>query len=201
MVRRTATDALTLFDSLVYTCLYRVVIDPPSEAQAWVMQVRHQLRDRIGAFEGFYRLPGIVLIEADLPPEYERPLCDSVERAAGLHRPFPIRLDGIAHTPDRKCIHIGVDAGRSFLPLRDGLSDHARVNKRIKKLGVDAAEEPRLVIADGLKAAQFEQAWAMLEGESFNGQRQVNDVVVLKREWSDTSMDEHVRTCRLLGGL
>lgn len=200
MARRTAADALTLFDSLVYTCLYRVAIDPPSEAQAWVMQVRHQLRERIGPFEGFYRLPGIMVIEADLPPEYERPLCDSVERAAGLQRPFAIRLEGIAHTPDRKCIHIGVDAGPAFSVLRDGISDHARVNKRIKKLGVDRAEEPRLVIADGLKASQFEQAWALLAGESFSGQRQVNDVVVLKREWSDTSLDEHVRTCRLEGG-
>ena len=67
MPRKPAVDALKLFDSLVYTCQYRVALDPPSAAQAWVMQVRHQLKAAIGVFGGFYRLPGIVLMSLGHP--------------------------------------------------------------------------------------------------------------------------------------
>lgn len=196
MPRKSAPDALTLFDALVYTRLYRVAIDPPSAAHAWVMQVRHQLRDRIGIFDGFYRIPGIALLEADLPPEYERPLSDAVARGSdGLHG-FDLRLEGIAHTADRKCIHIAVK-GDTVLGLRDRVADHVRANRRIRKVGVDVLPEPRLVIASGLKSAQFEAAWALLGGEAFSAAHRVNDFVLLRREWDDTSLDEHVRTFRL----
>lgn len=197
MARKSAPDALTLFDALVYTRLYRVSIDPPSAAHAWVMQVRHQLRERIGIFDGFYRIPGIAVLEADLPPEYERPIADAVARGCDGQLGFDLRLEGIAHSPDRKVIHIAVQDGGALARLRGRVADHVRANRRIRKIGVDLLPEPRLVIASGLKAAQFDSAWALLNGESFSAAHRVNDLVLLRREWDDTSLDEHVRTFRL----
>lgn len=200
MPRKASKDALTLFDALVYTCLYRVSLDPPSAAQAWVMQARHQLRDRIGDFAGFYRLPGIQLLEADLPPEYERPLSDSVSRAVAGLPGFTLRLEGLAHTPDRRRIYIEVAAPGALAIMRQRIGDHVRANRRIKKLGVEVADRAELVVADGLKAAQFEEAWALLGREPFTAEHRVQDVVILKREWADTSLDEHVCNIPLLLG-
>jgi hypothetical protein len=69
-----------------------------------------------------------------------------------------------------------------------------RADRRIKKLGVQVPERPLLPIATGLKAAQFEAAWGLLSPHPFTGEVRVNDVVLLKRELADTSLDEHVRT-------
>jgi hypothetical protein len=200
MPRKAALDALTLFDSLVYTCTYRVAIDPPSAAQAWVMHARHQLRSAIGAFGSFYRLPGIVLVEAELPPEYERPLADAVSRAVAGLPSFSVELGGLAHTADRKCIHVPVRVPEAASVLRARIADHVRANRRIRKLGVEVHDEPRLVVADGLKAAQFEAAWALLQGDAFSGVQPVRDVVLLKRELADTSLDEHVATLPFVRG-
>lgn len=197
MPRRKHADALTLFDALVYTCLYRVSIDPPSATHAWVMQVRHQLRDRIGPFENFYRMPGITLLEADLPPEYERPLAESVERGAAAFRAFDLRLSGLRASADRKAILIGIESEGPVQALRARIAQHVAANRRIRKLGVEDEGELGLAIATGLKAAQFEAAWAMIGQEAFSAERRVTDVQLIKREWSDTSMDEHLGHFRL----
>lgn len=197
MPRRKQSDALTLFDSLVYTCLYRVSIDPPSATHAWVMQVRHQLRDRIGVFENFYRIPGIALLEADLPPEYERPLADSVARGAEAFRAFDLRFNGIRASADRRAILIALEEEGSARALRSRLSMHVSANRRIRKLGVEDDGELGIVIASGLKAAQFEAAWSLIGSEGYSAQRRVADVQIIKREWSDTSMDQHVGHCLL----
>lgn len=197
MARKTALDALTLFDSLVYTCQYRVSVDVPSDALAWVMQTRHALRDRIGRFECFYRLPGITLLESELPPEYEGTLCDSIARGASGQRGFRLRLDGIRHTEDRKQIYVGAEPAGPISMLQQRLADHVRANKRIKKLGVEIPAQPMLLIAGPLKATQFEQAWALLEKENYAGERAVNDLTLMKREVADDSLDEHVRSVKL----
>lgn len=197
MPRKAAIDALTLFDSLVYTCQYRVSIDAPSDALAWVMQTRHALRDRIGRFECFYRIPGITLLETELPPEYESPLRDALERASAGLRGFRLRLDGIRHSEDRKRIYVAVEPVGRIAALQQRLADHVRANKRIRKLGVEVPEPPMLLIAGPLKPAQFEQAWAMLEKETYAGERLVSDLTLMKREVADDSLDEHLRTIRL----
>lgn len=197
MARRKQNDALTLFDSMVYTCLYRVSIDPPSATHAWVMQVRHQLRDTIGLFENFYRMPGITLLEADLPPEYERPLADSVARGAEAFRAFDLRFNGLRPGADRRSILIAVEPEGPVAALRARLSMHVSANRRIRKLGVEDEGELGVVIASGLKAAQFEAAWGIIGNETYSAERRVSDVQLIKREWSDTSMDEHVAHCRL----
>jgi hypothetical protein len=197
MARRKQADALTLFDSLVYTCLYRVSIDPPSATHAWVMQVRHQLRDRIGMFENFYRMPGVTLLEADLPPEYERPLADSLSRGAAAFRAFDLRFTGLRASVDRRSILIALEPEGPVNDLRARLSMHVGANRRIRKLGVEDQGDLGLAIASGLKAAQFEAAWAMIGSEAYNAERRVSDVQLIKREWSDTSMDEHVGHYRL----
>ncbi len=197
MPRRKQTDALTLFDAMVYTCLYRVSIDPPSATHAWVMQVRHQLRERIGLFECFYRLPGITLLEADLPPEYERPLADSIERGASAFRAFDLRFNGLRASADRRSILIAIDPEGPVGALRARLSQHVGANRRIRKLGVDDEGELGVVIASGLKSAQFEAAWDLIGNEAYHAQSRVSDVHLIKREWSDTSMDEHVAHHRL----
>lgn len=195
MPRKSAVDALTLFDSLVYTCRYRVSIDLPSDALAWVMQCRHALRERIGAFECFYQLPGITLLETELPPEYEGALSDSIERGAQGQPAFQLRANGVHHSADRKMIYAEVD-GPGALPLQQRIGDHVRANRRIRKLGVELPP-PLLLIAGPLKAAQFETAWAMLGTEGFSADRSVGDITLLKRELADDSLDEHVRTYRL----
>ncbi|HRD51351.1 MAG TPA: 2'-5' RNA ligase family protein [Flavobacteriales bacterium] len=196
MPRKPAIDALTLFDSLVYTCQYRVSIDVPSEALAWVMQCRHALRDRIGRFECFYRLPGITLLETELPPEYESALRDAVERGSKGLGGFKLRLNGILHTDDRKRIYVGAEPMGGLASLQQRLVDHVRANKRIRKLGVEAPQ-PMLLIAGPLKAAQFEQAWEMLAKETYAGERSVSDLTLMKREVADDSLDEHVRSFKL----
>lgn len=194
MPRTKATDALTLFDALVYTCQYRLVIDPASGVLARVMEWRQAVRDKIGVFGGLYQIPGITLLESELPPDYERQLCDAIERGREGRTPFRIHLDGFAHTEDRKTIYINVTEQALITPLRQRIADHVRADRRIKKLGVQVPERPLLVVATGLKAAQFEAAWNLLSPHPFTGEVRVNDVVLLKRELADTSLDEHVRT-------
>jgi hypothetical protein len=195
MPRKPAADALTLFDSLVYTCRYRVSIDLPSDALAWVMQCRHALRDRIGAFECFYQLPGITLLESELPPEYENALIDAVSRGSSGQASFHLRANGIRHSPDRKLIHAEVE-GLGALALQQRLGDHVRANRRIRKLGVELPS-PMVLIAGPLKAAQFETAWGTLSAEGFSAERTVGDITLMKREVADDSLDEHVRTFHL----
>lgn len=194
MPRTKATDALTLFDALVYTCQYRLVIDPASGILARVMEWRQAVRDKIGVFGGLYQMPGIALLETELPPDYERQLCDAIERGHEGRTPFRLHLDGFAHTEDRKTIYINVVEQALITPLRQRIADHVRADRRIKKLGVQVPERPLLVVATGLKAAQFEAAWNLLSPHPFTGEVRVNDVVLLKRELADTSLDEHVRT-------
>lgn len=50
MARKQVPDALTLFDALVYTCAFRLVIDPASHATARVLEWRQLLRGHIGKF-------------------------------------------------------------------------------------------------------------------------------------------------------
>ena len=196
---RSSTDALTLFDSLVYTCEYRVVIDPASAILARVMEWRQLLKERIGVFGGCYRIPGIPLLEAELPPDYERALCDAIWRGSAGLAPFRLHLGGFAHTDDRRSIYIDVQQKDAVGPLRQRIADHVRANRRIKKLGVQVADRTVLPIATGLKAAQFEVAWGLLAPHPFTGEVRVHDVVLLKRELADTSLDEHVRTFALEG--
>lgn len=194
MARKDTPDALTLFDALVYTCQYRLVIDPASGVLARVMEWRQLLKDKIGIFGGYYQIPGIALLEMELPPEYEGALCDAITRGSAGQGPFRLQLTGFAHTEDKRTIHINVAEHGAIAPLRQQLSDHVRANRRIKKLGVHAAEPPLLALATGLKATQFEAAWSLLSPHPFTGDIGVKDLVLLKRELADTSMDEHVRT-------
>lgn len=197
MPRKSNTDALSLFDTLVYTCQYRLVIDPVSHAAARVMEWRQTLRERIGKFNEAYQMPGIVLLGSELPPEYEGPLADSIERGSAGFTPFTMNLGTLAHTEDKKTIYIDVLEKGTVAALRQRIVDHVRTNRRIKKLGVDVAERPMLTVASGLKADQFNAAWAMLAPLSFTAQQRVSDVVLMKRELDPMSIDQHVRTFAL----
>lgn len=197
MPRKSTTDALSLFDTLVYTCEYRLVIDPASHVAARMMEWRQLLRERIGTFNEAYRLPGIELFHSELPPEYEGPLTDAVERGITGFPPFGLHLTGIAHTEDRKCIHLELGERGTIAALRQRIVDHVRTNRRVKKLGVSVVEHPQLVIASGLKADQFQTAWALLAPQQLSGQQRVSDVVLMKRELDRTSLDQHVRTFAL----
>lgn len=197
MARKTATDALSLFDTLVYTCEYRLVIDPASAVLARVMEWRQLLKEKVGVFGDYYRIPGITLLQTELPPDYEGTLCDAIWRGSGARPPFKLHLNGFAHTDDRKSIHIDVVEKDVVTSLRQHVADHVRANRRIKKLGVQVPERVTLPIASGLRSAQFEAAWALLSPHPFTGEISVHDVVLLKRELADTSLDEHVRTFAL----
>ena len=194
MPRKSTSDALALFDTLVYTCHYRLVIDPASHAAARVMEWRQLLRERIGKFDEAYQMPGIALFSAELPPEYEGPLADAIARGTTGFQPFGLHLGGMAHSEDRKCIYIDLSEKGTIAALRQRVVDHVRANRRIKKLGVAVAEHARLPIASGLKADQFNAAWALLAPQGFTAQQRVSDVVLMKRELDDTSIDQHVRT-------
>ncbi len=200
MPSRSPQNALALFDTLVYTCQYRLVIDPASHAGARVMEWRQRLRERIGKFEEAYQMPGIPLFRAELPPEYEGPLADAIVRGTSGFQPFGLNLGGMAHSEDRKCIYVDLTEKGTIAALRQRVVDHVRANRRIKKLGVDVTEHARLPIASGLKADQFNAAWAMLAPLGFTAQQRVSDVVLMKRELDDTSIDHHVRTFPLEAG-
>jgi hypothetical protein len=197
---RSKADALTLFDSLVYTNEYRLVVDPAGVVLARVMEWRQLLKERIGIFGGYYRMPGIPLLETELPPDYERALSDAIWRGSAGVAPFRLHLNGFAHSEDRRTIYIDVVEKDALNPLRQRIADHVRANRRIRKLGVQVAERARLPLATGLKAAQFEEAWALLSPHPFVGDVPVHDVVLLKRELADTALDEHVGTFALDGG-
>lgn len=197
MARKATVDALSLFDTLVYTCQYRLVIDPASHLAARLMEWRQALRERIGSFNEAYQMPGIVLFNSELPPEYEGPLCDAIMRGVNGFPPFALGFGGIAHTEDKKSIHIEVGEKGTIAALRQRVVDHVRANRRIKKLGVEVVEQPRLVIASGLKVDQFNSAWAMLANQGGGIQQRVSDVVLMKREIAPTSIDQHVRTFAL----
>jgi hypothetical protein len=194
MPRKSTTDALALFDTLVYTCQYRLVIDPASHAAARVMEWRQTLRERIGKFNEAYQMPGITLFGAELPPEYEGPLADAIGRGSTGFPPFGLNLGGMAHTEDKKCIYVDLGEKGTIAALRQRIVDHVRSNRRIKKLGVEVAEHARLTVASGLKTDQFNAAWAMLAPLGFTTQQRVSDVVLMKRELDHTSIDQHVRT-------
>lgn len=194
MPRRSATDALALFDTLVYTCQYRLVIDPASHVAARVMEWRQQLRERIGKFNEAYQMPGIMLFGTELPAEYEGPIADAIARGSEGFAPFGLNISGIAHSEDRKSIYLDVLEKGTVAALRQRIVDHVRSNKRVKKLGVDVVEHARLTIASGLKADQFNTAWALLANQAITAQQRVSDVVLMKRELDHTSIDQHVRT-------
>ncbi len=194
MPRKQPQDVLALFDTLVYTCHYRLVIDPASHAAARVMEWRQLLRERIGPFNEAYQLPGIALFGTELPPDYEGPLADAVERGSAGFAPFTLNLGGLSHSEDKRTIFMDMVEKGTVAALRQRIVDHVRTNRRIKKLGVQVVERPMLTIASGLKADQFNSAWAMLGAQAFTTQQRVSDVVLMKRELADTSMDEHVRT-------
>ena len=194
MARKATVDALSLFDTLVYTCQYRLVIDPASHLAARILEWRQALRERIGIFNEAYQMPGIVLLNSELPPEYEGPLADAIARGSLGFPPFGLNLSGIGHSEDRRSIHIEVVEKGTIAALRQRLVDHVRTNRRIKKLGVAVEEHPRLVIASGLKADQFQSAWALLANQGNIIQQRVSDVVLMKRELDATSIDQHVRT-------
>ncbi|HPF89894.1 MAG: hypothetical protein H6592_00850 [Flavobacteriales bacterium] len=194
MARKATVDALSLFDTLVYTCQYRLVIDPASHLAARILEWRQALRERIGTFNEAYQMPGIVLLNSELPPEYEGPLADAIARGSLGFPPFGLNLSGIGHSEDRRSIHIEVVEKGTIAALRQRLVDHVRTNRRIKKLGVAVEEHPRLVIASGLKADQFNTAWALLGNQGGTVQQRVSDVVLMKRELDATSIDQHVRT-------
>lgn len=194
MARKNTTDVLALFDTLVYTCQYRLVIDPASHLAARIMEWRQVLRERIGTFNEAYQMPGIILFNCELPPEYEGTLADAIARGSIGFPPFGLQLGGMAHTDDRRSIHVEIGGKGAVAALRQRLVDHVRANRRIRKLGVEVMEHPRLVVASGLKADQFTTAWALLAGQSGVVQQLVSDVVLMKRELGPTSIDEHVRT-------
>ncbi|MBL7963713.1 MAG: hypothetical protein JNM31_07685 [Flavobacteriales bacterium] len=199
MPRKPFTDALSLFDALVYTNEYRLVIDPAGAVLARVLEWRQLLKERIGVFKGYHRMPGIPLLEAELPPNYERALGESIWRGSAGLAPFRLHMNGFAHTPDRRTIYIDVAEKDAVAPLRQRIADHVRADRGIKKLGVQVAAHVMLPLATGLKAAEFEQAWSLLAPHPFTGEVRVHDVVLLKRELADTSLDEHVRTFALEG--
>ncbi len=194
MPRRSATDALALFDTLVYTCQYRLVIDPASHVAARVMEWRQLLREHIGKFNEAYQMPGIVLFGTELPAEYEGPIADAIARGSEGFAPFALNISGLAHTEDRKSIYLDVLEKGTVAALRQRIVDHVRSNKRVKKLGVEVVEHARLTIASGLKVDQFNAAWALLANQAITAQQRVSDVVLMKRELDHTSIDQHVRT-------
>lgn len=194
MPRKPKTDALALFDTLVYTCQYRLVIDPASHAAARIMEWRQALRERIGKFNEVYQMPGIALFGTELPPEYEGTLTDAIARGSSGFPPFGLNLGGMVHSEDKKCIYIDLNEKGTIAALRQRIVDHVRSNRRIKKLGVDVAERPMLTIASGLRSDQFNTAWALLAPQGFTAQQRVSDVVLMKRELDHTSIDQHVRT-------
>lgn len=197
MPRKPHPDALALFDTLVYTCQYRLVVEPVSHVSARVLEWRQLLRERIGAFNESHQMPGIALLETELPPEYEGPLGDAVERGASGFSSFTLNYGALMHTEDRRSIHIDLGEKGIVAALRQRVVDHVCANRRIKKLGVDVVERPALTIASGLKADQFASAWALLANQGFTAQQRVSDVVLLKRELDPASMDQHVRTLPL----
>ena len=194
MPRKSTPDALALFDTLVYTCHYRLVIDPASHAAARIMEWRQTLRERIGKFNEAYQMPGITLFGTELPPDYEGPLADAIQRGSTGFQPFGLNLGGMAHTEDKKCIYLDLNEKGTIAALRQRIVDHVRSNRRIKKLGVDVVERPMLTIASGLKADQFNAAWALLAPQGFSALLRVSDVVLMKRELDHMSIDQHVRT-------
>ncbi len=194
MPRKPPADALSLFDTLVYTCHYRLVIDPASHVAARVMEWRQQLRERIGKYNEAYQMPGITLLDTELPPEYEGPMTDAIERGAIGFAPFVLNIGGLAHTEDKKMIFLDVSEKGTIAALRQRVVDHVRANRRIKKLGVDVVDRAALVVASGLKQEQFNSAWALLATQGFSAQQRVSDVVLMKRELDHESPDQHVRT-------
>jgi hypothetical protein len=100
----------------------------------------------------------------------------------------------VSHSEDKKSIGIELGERGTIAALRQRVVDHVRANRRIKKLGVEVVEHPRLVIASGLKADQFNSAWALLANQGNTIQQRVSDVVLMKRELDATSIDQHVRT-------
>lgn len=198
MARRSTPDALALFDTLVYTCQYKLVIDPVSHAGARVLEWRQALREHIGRFDEAYQMPGIMLLASELPPEYEGPLSDAIARGSAGFPPFAMNLGGLMHSEDKRNIHLEVSEKGTIAALRQRIVDHVRANRRIKKLGVEVPARTVLPIATGLKADQFNKAWALLANQGFTTQQRVSDIVLMKRELDHTSIDQHVRTFPLV---
>ena len=194
VARKSTTDVLELFETLVYTCQYRLVIDPASHVTARILEWRQQLRARIGAFNEAYSMPGIVLFTSELPPEYEGPIVQAIGRGTEGFPPFGLNVGSIVHTADRKCIYMDIGEKGTIAALRQRVVDHVRSDRRIKKLGVEVTDHLRLVIASGLKASQFNSAWSLFSEHAFSAQQLVSDVVLMKRELDQASIDQHVRT-------
>lgn len=195
--RSPAPDTPTLFDTLVTTYRFMLVIDPAPATMARVSEWKQVLRQRVGAYDGQYTIPQITLFSADLPSECERDLIDGIERGCIGQRPFKLQFNGIVHSADKRGIYVDPVEKDVISALRDRIVDHVRVYKRIKKIGVKPMEQPNLSIAGDLQPQQFEEAWTALEPHVFTSEQRVNDVVLLKREPGPDQLFEHLRTFAL----
>lgn len=192
--RSPAPDTPTLFDTLVTTYRFLLVIDPAPAVMARVSEWKQVLRERIGSYSGQYSIPHITLFFADLPIECERDLTEGIQRGCIGMRPFKLQLNGISHFPDKRTIHVDPVEKEAIGALRDRIVDHVRVFKRIKKIGVKPTDQPHLTIAAGLETHQFDEAWAALAPHVFTSEQRVNDVVLMKRELLPDTVYEHLRT-------
>jgi 2'-5' RNA ligase len=185
-----------LFD--LPTELYRflLVIRPSKALCDKVSAMKSLLAEHIGSFSGRHSIAHITLFYADLPIECERDLCESIAQGVAGHRSFTLHYNGIKHFPDKRTIYIDPVQKEAIAPVRKRIVRHVRNFPRTKK-GIKPTDHPHLTIAAGLKPAQFEKAWEMLEPYAHVSEEQVTEVVLLRRALREGERYVHVRTFAL----
>ncbi|HMC96467.1 MAG TPA: 2'-5' RNA ligase family protein [Flavobacteriales bacterium] len=157
---------------------YLLIIPPSPPVRQAVGRIKDQLAQCIGPYKNRQAQAHITLLFAYLPAVHERDLCHAITQGVKGHSPFPVRLHGFGHFPDRRSIHVEVQDPAPILRLRRDLLQHIRSYLRLKRLGIHATSAIRLIVAK-LPPEKFGAAWAALEG-TIDQVEQVDELHLLR---------------------
>lgn len=159
---------------------FLLVVLPPATLGRQVTAWKATLRARIGGFSSANTLPHITLFFADVPFALGDDVIRAVDEGTAGRRPFQLHYRGLRHFPDKRTIYIDPIEKEAIAAVRSPIVAAARANAMLAE-HVRETDHPHLTIAAGLKADQFNSAWALLAREDFHAEQHVNEVVLLQR--------------------
>lgn len=165
---------------MVPTHRYLALIPPSASIGEKVMRMRATLHERVGGFTGRKLMPHITLFLADVPEAMGASIVVGMEASLRHAVPFTIHYQVITHFPDRRTIYVDPVEKEAIAHLRAPLVAAVRSDPALGE-HVRVTDHPHLTIAAGLKPAQFEVAWTLLEPHVFQARHTVMEVCLLRR--------------------
>jgi len=172
---------------------FLLTILPSPALAAEVDRLKVLVHEHIGSFGGRNTVPHITLCIADLPIDFEQPICEGIASGVVGLKGFVLHYSGITHFPEKKVIYIDPVEKDAIAAARERIAASLRTYPAITDV-LSVTEHPHLTIAAGLKPAQFEKVWECLAPHVCTSEERVTEVVLLRRELKPGTRYEHVRS-------